>query len=227
MKKSRLMVFATVVIAFASAVLGAGCFGTAASTTTATTAAVDSTTTTTAVVVTTTTSTVAVTGTTSTEGASSTSTEPGAGTTASDTSTTGSTGTTTTVTFTAALSGEEVVPAVSTTATGSATFTFESTLTRAYFVLKVSNLADVTASRLKQGKPGTNGQGVLILYPGPTIPGLHTAVLAQGWFDSTALIGPLYGKTIADLKALLEKGEAYVNVGTDANPDGEIRGQVK
>ena len=135
--------------------------------------------------------------------------------------------TTVTVTFTAELSGKEVLPPVETIATGAATFTFESVLDRAYFVLKVSNLDGATASRLKEGKPGTNGQGVLILYPGPGIVGPFTGVLAQGYFNASALIGSLKGKTIADLKVLLESGGAYVNVGTVKNPNGEIRGQVK
>jgi hypothetical protein len=135
--------------------------------------------------------------------------------------------TTVTVTFTAELSGKEVVPPVQTIATGNATFTFESSLDRAYFVLKVSNLDGATASRLKEGKPGTNGQGVLILYPGPGIVGPYTGVLAEGYFNASALIGSLKGKTIADLQVLLEGGAAYVNVGTVKNPNGEIRGQVK
>jgi len=135
--------------------------------------------------------------------------------------------TTVTVTFTAELSGKEVVPPVETIATGTATFTFEPVLDRAYFVLKVSNLDGATASRLKEGKLGTNGQGVLILYPGPDIAGPFTGVLAQGYFNASALIGSLKGKTIADLKVLLESGGAYVNVGTVNNPDGELRGQVK
>lgn len=135
--------------------------------------------------------------------------------------------TTVTVTFTAELSGGEVVPPVETIATGSATFTFEPALDRGHFVLKASNLDSATASRLKEGKPGSNGQGVLILYPGPDIVGPYTGVLAQGYFNASALIGSLKGTTVADLIVLLQSGEAYVNVGTVKNPGGEIRGQVK
>ena len=38
--------------------------------------------------------------------------------------------------------------------------------------------------------------------------------------------GPLAGKRISDLIKLIEDGKAYVNVHTDQNPDGEIRGQL-
>lgn len=147
-------------------------------------------------------------------------------TTASSTSTTATTVSTVATTYTAELSGKEVLPAVDTSATGSATFTVDATSTRVHFVLKVSNITDVTASRLHEGKPGTNGQGLLILFPGPTQSGIFTGVLAQGNFNASALIGSLTGKTIADFVALLESGQAYVNVGSTKNPKGEIRGQI-
>ncbi len=100
------------------------------------------------------------------------------------------------------------------------------TATRVYFVLTVSNIADVTAARVHEGKPGINGQGVLILYPGPTQSGTFTGELAQGNFNASVLIGTLTGKTMADFVVLLQSGVAYVNVGTANNPHGEIRGQI-
>ena len=130
-------------------------------------------------------------------------------------------------TFTAQLSGTEVVPAVSTSATGTATFTVDATGTRVHFVLKVSNITDVIASRVHEGGPGTNGRGLLILFPGPTRVGPLTGVLAEGNFNASALIGSLAGKSIADLVALFQSGQAYVNVGTTQNPAGEIRGQIR
>ena len=147
-------------------------------------------------------------------------------TTASSTSTTTTAVSTVATTFTAQLSGTEVVPAVGTSATGSATFTVDATGTRVHFVLKVSNITDVIASRVHEGKPGINGQGLLILFPGPTKSGPFTGVLAQGNFNVSALIGSLAGKTVADFVAFLESGQAYVNVGTTKNPKGEIRGQI-
>ena len=147
--------------------------------------------------------------------------------TASSTSTTATTSSTVATTFTAELSGKEVIPAVDTSATGSATFTVDATGTRVHFVLKVSNITDVTASRVHEGQPGTNGRGLLILFPGPTQSGTFTGALAESNFNASALIGWLTGKTIADFVALLESGQAYVNVGTTKNPKGEIRGQIR
>jgi hypothetical protein len=147
-------------------------------------------------------------------------------TTASSTSTTATTLPIAAMTFTAELSGKDVVPAVDTPATGSATFTLDSTGTRMHFVLKVSNITDVIASRVHEGKPGSNGQGLLILFPGPIQTGTFTGTLAQGNFNASALIGSLTGKTIVDFVALLRSGQAYVNIGTVKNPKGEIRGQL-
>jgi hypothetical protein len=147
-------------------------------------------------------------------------------TTVSSTSTTAPATAPIATTFTADLSGAEVVPPVDTLATGSATFTIDATGTRAYFKLTLSNITDVIASRVHEGGPGTNGQGVLILYPGPTRSGPFTGVLAQGKFNASVLIGSLTGKTLADLAVMLQGGQAYVNVGTTKNPQGEIRGQI-
>jgi hypothetical protein len=162
-----------------------------------------------------------------------TSTTSAAPTTSAPTSTTTSS-TSTTVpisfddasTFTAELSGAEVVPAVDTLATGSAVFKIDPTSTKAYFKLTLSNVTDVIASRVHEGKPGVNGQGLLILYPGPTLSGPYTGVLAQGYFDSTVLIGSLTGRSLAEFAVLLQSGNAYVNVGTVKNPKGELRGQI-
>ena len=129
-------------------------------------------------------------------------------------------------TYTAELSGRDVVPAVNTAASGSATFLVDATGTRMNFVLSVSNITDVIASRVHVGKAGSNGPGVLILYPGPTISGAFTGNVSGGTFTASALFGQLAGKTIADFVALITSGQAYVNVGTTENPSGEIRGQI-
>jgi CHRD domain len=40
------------------------------------------------------------------------------------------------------------------------------------------------------------------------------------------LEGPLAGKQLSDLITMINNGDAYVNVHTEANPKGEIRGQL-
>ena len=153
-------------------------------------------------------------------------------TTSAPTTTTASPTTTTSTTespesvFRAELTGAEVVPPVDTTATGTAVFVIDADGKRAYFKLTVNGITDVIASRVHEGKPGSSGQGLLILYPGPTLAGPFAGALAQGYFDASVLIGELTGETLADFAAMLQSGRAYVNVGTAQNPAGEIRGQI-
>lgn len=169
--------------------------------------------------------------TTSTDPATTSTTSTTTAATASPTTATSITTTTSTTegvesVFRAELTGSEVVPAVDTAATGTAVFVIDADGKRAYFKLIVDGITDVIASRVHEGKPGFNGQGLLILYPGPTIDGPFAGVLAQSYFDSSVLIGELTGETLADFGAVLQSGRAYVNVGTTQNPAGEIRGQI-
>ena len=54
-----------------------------------------------------------------------------------------------------------------------------------------------------------------------------TSTSIGGTITSADLKGPLSGKQISDLIRLIQDGKAYVNVHTDQNPNGEIRGQLK
>ena len=65
------------------------------------------------------------------------------------------------------------------------------------------------------------------LFAGPKKEGKFSGLLAKGTITDKDLIGPLAGKTVADLVAMIKDGGAYVNVHTDKYPDGEIRGQIK
>jgi hypothetical protein len=48
----------------------------------------------------------------------------------------------------------------------------------------------------------------------------------KGNISKASLIGPMQNKTLADLLYLIINGTAYVNIHTENNPDGEIRGQI-
>ena len=129
------------------------------------------------------------------------------------------------VTFNANLSGQGEVPAVKSSATGLVTFTLDPSGTVVTFSLNVGMLDSPTVAKVHVGKAGTNGATIFTLYPGPTKRVMINGNLAQGSFDATKLQGPLKGKTIADLVALIKAGEVYLNVGTVKHPNGEIRGQ--
>ena len=130
-------------------------------------------------------------------------------------------------TFTAQLSGVNEVPAVDTAALGTGTFTVDSTGTKMAYVLKVTGLSNVTVARLRNAVAGATGDVVATLFPGPKKKGSFTGTLATGTLKASSLTGPLKGKTIGDLVTLMKNLEIYVNVGSTANSNGEIRGQVQ
>jgi hypothetical protein len=130
-------------------------------------------------------------------------------------------------TFKAKLTGKEVTPAAMTKAKGEAHFKLSKDGKELTYNLKVKGIENVTAAHIHTGKKGENGGPVAGLFAGPKKAGKFSGVLAKGVITDKDLIGPLAGKTVADLVAMIKGGGAYVNVHTDKYPDGEIRGQIK
>jgi len=130
-------------------------------------------------------------------------------------------------TFKAKISGKEETPAVTTAATGYAVFTLSKDGKDITYTLKVKGMEDVTAAHIHTGKMGESGGVVVGLFAGPKKEGKFSGVLAKGTITDKSLVGPLAGKTIADLVTMIKDGGAYVNVHTAKNPKGEIRGQIK
>ena len=130
-------------------------------------------------------------------------------------------------TFKAKLTGKEVVPAAMTKAKGEADLKLSKDGKELTYNLKVKGIGNVTAAHIHTGKKGENGGPVAGLFAGPKKAGKFSGVLAKGAIMDKDLIGPLAGKTVADLVAMIKSGGAYVNVHTDKYPDGEIRGQIK
>ncbi|MGB9169372.1 MAG: CHRD domain-containing protein [Nitrososphaeraceae archaeon] len=129
--------------------------------------------------------------------------------------------------FTAQLSGNEEVPAVQTDATGSAEFTAPHFDNIGYSV-NVSNIDKVTMAHIHSGTQGENGPPVVTLFMAetPSTEALN-GNLVSGNITNANLEGPMAGKTLIDLTKSMELGETYVNVHTEENPNGEIRGQIK
>ena len=121
------------------------------------------------------------------------------------------------------MTGANEVPPVNTTASGSATFVNNQTAID--YDLSVSDLYNVTAAHIHQGRAGANGPIVVTLYktadPSPGLFGGYT-----GNITSSMLEGPLRGQQLSALVDLLSNGQAYVNVHTIKNQNGEIRDQV-
>ena len=134
--------------------------------------------------------------------------------------------------------GAEEVPPRDTLAQGQIVLQLNDDGTLDYRLI-ATNIDNVVASHLHLGAAGVNGPVFVFLFgPAPAGGGRHNGVLATGTITDADLIGPLAGKTVADVVAAIEAGNVYVNVHTNDGdttpnegagdfPGGEIRGQVE
>lgn len=130
----------------------------------------------------------------------------------------------------AELQGSQEVPAVQTDARGVATFHLNKAGTELHYRVHVANIDNVLMAHIHVAPPGVNGPIVVWLYPPAPppslIPGESRGLLARGTITDANLVGPLADMTLADLLAEMRAGNTYVNVHTQQNPGGEIRGQI-
>jgi hypothetical protein len=120
------------------------------------------------------------------------------------------------------LTGNEEVPPVQTEATGVAEFKQVGIEYRAYSV-KATNIQDATAGHIHLGAKGENGPVVFTLfkYDKPMNQVLETGTITADKFE-----GPMAGKQLSDLATAGVNDMLYVNIHTEQNPNGEIRGQI-
>jgi hypothetical protein len=153
------------------------------------------------------------------------------GSNTSTTTTTETAGTTTTTlvaaTYTADLTGAQSVPAVKTEATASLALTYDPDAAALTFVLNVKGLTNPSVATIYEGTAGASGAAVLTLFAGPSKKGVFSGSLAEGTIKDADLTGPLQGKTVGDLIALVKAGNAYVSVGNTSHPLDAVRGQIK
>ena len=133
--------------------------------------------------------------------------------------------------FFARLSGKNEVPAVRTRARGAALAKLReegTTLKVATFSVGLRNL---TMAHLHLGAEGENGPVVAnLLTVDPTElsrrerRGLDFSIKAE--LSTGDLVGPLTGQPLDALIAEIEAGNVYVNLHTERNPSGELRGQL-
>jgi hypothetical protein len=133
--------------------------------------------------------------------------------------------------FDAILSGASEVPPVQTTASGFADLDVEVEDGQRVvdYQLSVSNISRVTQAHIHQGNSSENGPIIVPLFNASTPTGPVTGQLAEGQITPANFVGPLQGMQLQldDLIALMQNGTTYVNVHTEQNPQGEIRGTVQ
>jgi CHRD domain len=119
------------------------------------------------------------------------------------------------------LTGSEEVPPVQTEATGIAEF-IPMGMDSVDYSVNATNIQGVTAGHIHLGAKGENGPVVVTLFKYDTP---MNEVSENGTITADKLEGPLAGKQISDLATAGGNGTLYVNVHTEQNPNGEIRGQ--
>jgi CHRD domain-containing protein len=127
--------------------------------------------------------------------------------------------------YKAKLKGGNEVPPVTTEAQGKVSLkVMESNIK---YKLNITGLADATMAHIHQGKSGENGEPVVDLFAAGNKQKTSKGLFVNGSITDSSLTGPLKGKTISDLISSIKAGNNYVNVHTQAHPDGEIRGQLE
>ena len=103
------------------------------------------------------------------------------------------------------------------------------------YKLKCWNITGVTQAHIHMGKASENGPNVAFLFDGREaqtgdVNGLLRAAdrasVSKGTLRSEDLLGELSGEPISALAEQLRNDNAYINVHTEANGPGEVRGQI-
>lgn len=126
--------------------------------------------------------------------------------------------------FSATLSGEQEVPPVETEASGEATFELTDDGEGLEYEVHVRDIEAVVAAHIHCGPVDANGPpGVTLFAGGPTS---EDGVLAEGTITEPDSENGCGWTSLDAVVAALRGDHTYVNVHTEANPAGEIRGQV-
>jgi hypothetical protein len=125
--------------------------------------------------------------------------------------------------FIAFLGGDQEVPIDFSTAKGSAWF--KPIDGKVSYQVNVSGLDKVNMVHIHGGKSGENGDPIALLQIKQSV-GQINGTLAKGNITSSDLMGSLTGKTVSDLIHKMQSGDTYVNVHTETNHFGKIRGQI-
>lgn len=129
--------------------------------------------------------------------------------------------------FDAILTSAAEVPPVQSSASGFAELEVEEGSDNMEYGIIAINIDKVTKAHIHQGSSSEAGPVVATLFNASTPTGPTSGELTDGFITSANLEGPLQGKQLSDLIALMQNGQAYVNVHTEQNPDGEIRGTIE
>ncbi|KGX93022.1 hypothetical protein N781_14245 [Pontibacillus halophilus JSM 076056 = DSM 19796] len=135
--------------------------------------------------------------------------------------------------FIADLKGQNEVPPVDSDAFGVAKFVANKSCTKIKFVLKVNNIDNFVQAHIHKGDRDENGPVLVFLFGADlatlseqngitTRKGVVTGVIT----DDDIVKNDVGVKCVSDLLELMREERTYVNVHTEQNLAGEIRGQI-
>ncbi len=133
--------------------------------------------------------------------------------------------------FRAGLSGYKEVPAISTMGDGA--FQAEIRADSVHYRLRYDDLegGDVLGAHIHLGRPATNGGVIAFLCGGGDKPACPASGTVKGVITAEDVIGPeAQGIAPGEFRELvwaIERNATYVNVHTEAYPNGEVRGNVR
>ena len=129
--------------------------------------------------------------------------------------------------FTAIMSGSNEVPPVDTSATGYTSFRTAANNTVIKYKVNVTGISNVTGAHIHFGKAGANGDIIVDLLKDSKKNLIKQGMAIRGNITDADLVGPLKGKTFAELISTMKNGDTYVNIDTPTQLNGEIRGQIE
>ena len=127
--------------------------------------------------------------------------------------------------YKAKLLGKNEVPKVNSTAKGTANFKSKKDIL--IWKINVTGLTNATGAQLYLGNKSVKGDIIVNLMKSGNRSQTPLGLLMNGNISASDLQGPMQGKTIKDLKSIMNNSQTYVNILTGDHPDGEIRGTVK
>jgi len=120
--------------------------------------------------------------------------------------------------------GQQEVPPLDIQAVGEAIMVQDLPLNQTiHYFVNVTGIEGATQGHIHSGAEGENGPITVTLF---NFESPQNAVIENGTFAASNLEGPTQGKTIPDLITAMKNGSTYVNVHTEQNPNGEVRGQL-
>jgi hypothetical protein len=130
--------------------------------------------------------------------------------------------------FQAKINSAQTVPAAQSRARGFAYYQLGDDGTKLIFSNWFGRLRNVTAAHLHLGAVGETGPVVVdLLAIGERNRNANRLRFLEGEVTAANLLGPLQGKPLDVLSQAIKDGNVYINVHTEQNPSGDIRGQLK